>query len=72
MANGRIWIGLSGWAYKHWRGDFYPPDLRQADELSYAAARFPTLETTGRSIRWSSHETCVTGMTVFPVTSGSR
>jgi uncharacterized protein YecE (DUF72 family) len=44
MANGRIWIGLSGWAYKHWRGDFYPPDLRQADELSYAAARFPTLE----------------------------
>ncbi|HEX2403629.1 MAG TPA: DUF72 domain-containing protein [Acidimicrobiia bacterium] len=44
MATGRIRIGLSGWAYKHWRSDFYPPDLRQADELSYAAARFPTLE----------------------------
>jgi uncharacterized protein YecE (DUF72 family) len=44
MATGRIRIGLSGWAYKHWRGDFYPPELRQADELSYAAARFPTLE----------------------------
>ena len=44
MASGRIRIGLSGWAYKHWRGDFYPRELRQADELIYAAARFPTLE----------------------------
>jgi uncharacterized protein YecE (DUF72 family) len=44
MTSGRIRIGLSGWAYKHWRGGFYPPGLRQADELSYAAARFPTLE----------------------------
>jgi uncharacterized protein YecE (DUF72 family) len=44
MSPGAIRIGLSGWAYKHWRGDFYPPGLRQADELSYAAARFPTLE----------------------------
>ena len=44
MVTGRIRIGLSGWAYKHWRGDFYPPDLRQADELSSTAARFPTLE----------------------------
>lgn len=44
MAHGSVRIGLSGWSYTHWRGDFYPPELRQADELAYASARFPTLE----------------------------
>jgi uncharacterized protein YecE (DUF72 family) len=41
---GKIRVGLSGWSYKEWRGDFYPSDLPQADELTYAAARFPSLE----------------------------
>jgi uncharacterized protein YecE (DUF72 family) len=41
---GRIRIGLSGWSYKDWRGDFYPDDLPQGQELAYAAGLFPTLE----------------------------
>jgi len=41
---GKIRIGLSGWSYKDWRGDFYPDHLRQDQELTYAAGRFPTLE----------------------------
>lgn len=44
MSSGKIRIGLSGWSYRHWRGDFYPDDLPQRDELGYAAARFETLE----------------------------
>lgn len=40
----RIRIGLSGWNYPHWRGDFYPPGLRQADELAHAVAAFDTIE----------------------------
>jgi uncharacterized protein YecE (DUF72 family) len=41
---GKVRIGLSGWSYKEWHGDFYPADLPRDDELAYAAERFPTLE----------------------------
>ena len=44
---GRIRIGISGWRYPGWRGSFYPPELRQADELSYASRRFDTIEING-------------------------
>ena len=30
-------IGISGWSYPPWRGDFYPEGLPQARELEYAA-----------------------------------
>jgi uncharacterized protein YecE (DUF72 family) len=40
-------IGLSGWRYREWRGVFYPPGLRQADELAYAAGQFTSLELNG-------------------------
>ena len=39
-----IRIGISGWNYKPWRGRFYPKGLAQARELSYAAARFGSIE----------------------------
>jgi len=37
-------IGTSGWVYDHWRGTFYPEDLRQADWLGYYAREFDTVE----------------------------
>jgi uncharacterized protein YecE (DUF72 family) len=40
-------IGISGWRYPRWRGVFYPDDLRQKDELSFAANAFPTVEING-------------------------
>jgi uncharacterized protein YecE (DUF72 family) len=43
-APGRVRVGISGWAYPRWRGDFYPPGLRQRDELAHAAARFSSIE----------------------------
>jgi uncharacterized protein YecE (DUF72 family) len=43
----RIRIGVSGWRYEPWRGVFYPRDLPQRLELSYAAGIFPTLEING-------------------------
>lgn len=47
MMAGKIRIGLSGWSYQGWRGDFYPRGLAQKDELAYASARFSTLEING-------------------------
>ena len=40
-------IGISGWRYAPWRGEFYPPGLPQRDELSFVAERFPTIELNG-------------------------
>ncbi len=41
---GRIRVGISGWTYPSWRGDFYPPGLVQRQELAYAAARMTSIE----------------------------
>jgi uncharacterized protein YecE (DUF72 family) len=43
----RAFIGISGWRYEPWRGDFYPPGLPQNEELSFAAQRFATIELNG-------------------------
>jgi uncharacterized protein YecE (DUF72 family) len=40
-------IGISGWRYAPWRGDFYPKGLAQKNELAFAAQRFGTIELNG-------------------------
>src|SRR5262245_40768433 len=40
-------IGISGWRYGPWRGDFYPRGLPQDDELGFAAERFDSIELNG-------------------------
>jgi len=42
-----IRIGISGWNYDNWRGDFYPRDLPRRRHLEYAARVFRTLEING-------------------------
>lgn len=44
---GRIRIGISGWRYAGWRGDFYPKGLVQRRELEYAAERLTSIEING-------------------------
>jgi uncharacterized protein YecE (DUF72 family) len=41
---GGILVGTSGWSYPHWRGPFYPPEMRSGDFLTYYAERFATVE----------------------------
>lgn len=40
-------IGISGWRYVGWRGDFYPAGLVQRRELEYAAERLTSIEING-------------------------
>ena len=40
-------IGVSGWRYPSWRGDFYPKGLPQRLELTYAAERMTSIEING-------------------------
>jgi uncharacterized protein YecE (DUF72 family) len=44
---GEIRIGISGWRYAPWRGDFYPRGLPQRAELAYAAERMTAIEVNG-------------------------
>jgi len=41
---GDVFIGTSGWHYKHWKGPFYPAKLPASKMLDYYAARFQTVE----------------------------
>jgi uncharacterized protein YecE (DUF72 family) len=36
--------GTSGYAFKEWKGSFYPPDLKDDGMLGYYASKFPTVE----------------------------
>ena len=41
----RVWIGTSGWSYKHWEnGRFYPPKLSAEEHLAFFAREFQTGE----------------------------
>ena len=37
-------IGCSGWNYKHWRGNFYAPELRLREWFTHYASVFDTVE----------------------------
>jgi uncharacterized protein YecE (DUF72 family) len=39
-----IYIGTSGWHYKHWRGPFYPAGVRAADMFCFYVQHFETVE----------------------------
>ncbi len=49
--SGRIRIGIGGWVYPPWRGTFYPPGLRQADELAHASRHVTAIEINGTFYR---------------------
>jgi len=44
---GGIRVGISGWTYPPWRGTFYPRDLPQKKELSYASTMLSSIEING-------------------------
>lgn len=39
-----IWVGTSGWQYRHWRDRFYPPGVPTKRWLEFYAERFATVE----------------------------
>ena len=42
-----IYIGIGGWVFEEWRGNFYPKGLPQKRELEYAASRLTAIEVNG-------------------------
>lgn len=39
-----LYVGTSGWQYRHWKLTFYPKEVRQREWLRYFADRFETVE----------------------------
>lgn len=44
MRKGKIYIGTSGWHYKHWAGTFYPADIKSDKQFAYYQDYFGTVE----------------------------
>jgi uncharacterized protein YecE (DUF72 family) len=44
---GEVRIGVSGWSYPEWRGNFYPKGLVQKRELEYASRQMNSIEING-------------------------
>lgn len=47
VQSSRYHIGISGWRYVPWRGDFYPAGLAQKNELPFAARAVNSIEING-------------------------
>lgn len=43
----QVEIGISGWTYQGWRGNFYPENLSHKKELQFASRELPTIEING-------------------------
>ena len=46
-SSGTVRVGISGWRYPSWRGDFYPRGLPQRRELEYVARQLTSVELNG-------------------------
>lgn len=42
--SGHLYLGTSGFAYKEWKPEFYPADLKNGDMLRYYSERFSSVE----------------------------
>ena len=52
-----VWIGTSGWQYRHWRGPLYPPDEPVRRWLELYAERFATVESNNAFYRLPERRT---------------
>jgi uncharacterized protein YecE (DUF72 family) len=53
----KIHIGTSGWSYKHWKGIFYPGNVKPAEYLTFYARHFPVSEINNSFYKLPTKET---------------
>jgi len=57
MKTGNIHIGTSGWHYKHWKGTFYPANIKEADQFEEYRKHFSTVEINNSFYRLPDQQT---------------
>jgi uncharacterized protein YecE (DUF72 family) len=55
--SGTLYLGTSGFAYKEWKGPFYPEGLKDREMLGYYASRFRSVEVNYTFRRQASEST---------------
>ncbi len=61
-----MYVGTSGFAYKEWKGHFYPEDLPAKKFLTYYASKFPTVEINNTFYRMPSSKLVETWASEVP------
>jgi len=64
--NGNIYIGTSGWNYKHWIGTFYPAGTKAAAQLPYYLSKLNTVELNNSFYHLPDRDTFVRWKTSTP------
>ena len=64
--SGSIHIGTSGWSYKHWKGSFYPPELKETAWLDYYSRTFTIAEINTSFYQLPKHQTVLNWMEKAP------
>jgi uncharacterized protein YecE (DUF72 family) len=52
-----LYVGTSGWAYREWKPDFYPADLKQKEFLTHYASQLGACEINATFYRLQKNET---------------
>ena len=63
---GSINIGTSGWSYKHWKGLFYPPEVKETDWLPYYSHSFNIAEINTSFYHLPKHQTVLNWLEKVP------
>jgi uncharacterized protein YecE (DUF72 family) len=63
---GNVFIGTSGWVYKHWKEIFYPGKMPASKWLHYYSSIFPVTEINNCFYRLPSQETVLKWMAEVP------
>jgi len=66
MKKHSIHIGTSGWLYKHWRGTFYPKEVKIKNQFSYYVSMFNTVEINNTFYGVPSDETFINWKNTVP------
>ena len=56
-AKSHIYLGIGGWTFEPWRGEFYPKGLPHSKELAYASEHLTSIEVNGTFYRTQSPAT---------------
>ncbi len=64
----RVAVGTSGYAYKEWKGTFYPEKLPQDQMLRYYGEQFPTVEINNTFYRMPSEKVVLNWASQVPDT----
>jgi uncharacterized protein YecE (DUF72 family) len=66
VKRGKVFIGTSGWHYKHWKGTFYPERTKDAEQMQLYLQHFRTVEINNSFYRLPSPGTFETWRDAVP------